>query len=478
MFCTIIRYIYLIVFILLCLPVFSQQEVLEEKINITAVDQKLGDVLLKISTIAKVDFSYNAEIVPVDSIITIIARNEKVSDILDKILDTKTLKYQVVGNQLVIYREKPVIAETHTEVVSENKIPHEKVITKEIIQDISVAETAEQTEEIQETAKDSVMNDKDADEEKLQGDTINTFSELSEDISKQTDTTQLKDTSYREFWPDTAEAVITLHDTTKTFSRWSADVYISPLYFSNKFGLVEGYEGMVNELNAGEKPIPGYSYGAGINYDLNRIRMSTGISFTQFRNKAYYNFPHENIDTITDYNITPDNYWDVFCVDSFYIAVGPDTTWEYIMDSTFITEYDTTETITYDTAKWNSIYDNLNSYTYFEIPVAIGYRFVKGRLSYMVRGGVIAGIFLKTKGQTLSAGAVTDYCDLNDLPFIKTKFSILLGISASYSVTSRLSVYVSPDLRIMTGSIYGSAGHISHRMSGVSVRVGLEWRIG
>ena len=97
-------FFYLVVF----LPTIglSQENILKRKINYYAQDQPLESVLLGIANVGDFNFSYNPQIIPGDSSISLTVQNSTVKDALDGIFK-ENLVYKVSGNHLILLSGKP-----------------------------------------------------------------------------------------------------------------------------------------------------------------------------------------------------------------------------------------------------------------------------------------------------------------------------------------------------------------------------------
>lgn len=81
----------------------GQQNHLDKKVSLSIPNWQLGKVLKAIESQAGFYFSYDAEIVPEDSIVTIKVEQEKVGDVLERLLPRK-INFKAVGNHVVIFK--------------------------------------------------------------------------------------------------------------------------------------------------------------------------------------------------------------------------------------------------------------------------------------------------------------------------------------------------------------------------------------
>lgn len=83
--------------------VLAQKQIPDEiTISYSAKSQFFKTVLLEISDKSGINIAFQDEIIPVDSIVNLEARNKPIGLILDELLEGTGTKYKIVGNQIVI----------------------------------------------------------------------------------------------------------------------------------------------------------------------------------------------------------------------------------------------------------------------------------------------------------------------------------------------------------------------------------------
>lgn len=80
------------------------QEVLDKPITLDIKNQTLKEVLRKIESELDVKFAYSKEAIASLERISVHANNEKLSDVLDKLLKPRQIHYYVIGNQIILNR--------------------------------------------------------------------------------------------------------------------------------------------------------------------------------------------------------------------------------------------------------------------------------------------------------------------------------------------------------------------------------------
>ncbi len=78
------------------------QQLLDKKIKVQVEGAELKTVLSKLSQIADVKFVYSAQKIPLQAIVTLDAKDERLEEVLDKLLSPLLIDYKVTGNQVVL----------------------------------------------------------------------------------------------------------------------------------------------------------------------------------------------------------------------------------------------------------------------------------------------------------------------------------------------------------------------------------------
>lgn len=82
----------------------AAREVLDKKISLSISNQGLKDVLRRIEKAAAVRFAYASQTIPLNNKVSIEAENERLGDVLQDLLAPYQVKYEVIGNQIIIHR--------------------------------------------------------------------------------------------------------------------------------------------------------------------------------------------------------------------------------------------------------------------------------------------------------------------------------------------------------------------------------------
>ncbi len=261
-----------------------------------------------------------------------------------------------------------------------------------------------------------------------------------------------------------------------------------------------------------------YSFGLGINYDLNNWRFSTGVDYSVIQEEFNYKTQETKTTPATKYKLKENGFYTIIKENTTYLQEPKyeiqndtisvyytvekiefehytvlDTTWKYeisthlvkVSDSTASINYDTIRVATYDTSYYNTIdtniyttyYQNINKYSYLEIPFSVGYAININKLTLRPTMGALVGIMLNAKGNGISMdnkNQVYRMSDLN-LPFMNIQVSLLFGLGIEYKIQNNLSLVLQPYYRRNISSIYQSDNYIDKRFSGVGLSFGMTY---
>ncbi|MDI9859998.1 TonB-dependent receptor [Flectobacillus roseus] len=101
----------------------SAQEELNKKISISIDGIVLKSALQKIEKTAQIRISYNSQVVPLNRTVTLLASNERVGDVLERLLKPLSVTYVMFNNQIVLRKiETPSTTTNATETERENVV--------------------------------------------------------------------------------------------------------------------------------------------------------------------------------------------------------------------------------------------------------------------------------------------------------------------------------------------------------------------
>lgn len=84
----------------------AAQELLNRKVSLSVENEELRKVLLQIEKQAVVKFAYRPRLLPAHYRISFTAVNEPLADVLEKVIGPLQLRYEVVGQQIILSRER------------------------------------------------------------------------------------------------------------------------------------------------------------------------------------------------------------------------------------------------------------------------------------------------------------------------------------------------------------------------------------
>ena len=161
-------------------------------------------------------------------------------------------------------------------------------------------------------------------------------------------------------------------------SAWAAELYFSPLYNQGIFkSLNSEFNNVVDYRKSLTDPAFSYSVGANLNYYWKNWLFQCGVAYTELTEKIKAQQQFKDVFSFDYYQyfnngfFVNDTVWflDMDSLlqngDSIWLPGIINQTWQDHRDSTLQKGYDTITTNTYSTVK--------NKYSYFEIPVMVGF---------------------------------------------------------------------------------------------------------
>ena len=92
----------------------SAQSPLDKRIDFTLVNEPLESALFQLIEESGVAISFSNNLIPEDAFVTLSVRNEPLRDVLDRMLRFTNIRYEVVGNQIVLVKGPPGPPPRHT----------------------------------------------------------------------------------------------------------------------------------------------------------------------------------------------------------------------------------------------------------------------------------------------------------------------------------------------------------------------------
>jgi hypothetical protein len=316
-------------------------------------------VLGRIARQSGIKFSYNPDDISARRIITVRATNEPLSAVLQQIIDNPALAFREMGNQVIIY--KPTsgpVTQTEGQPIAVNKNDSPKTV---------INQSDKSTKPVTKQLRDTV------------------FLTRTDTILK-VDTIILRDTIHRfdtVFVEKQAPVKKELNGGTKSQKQSPYSLEFSYTQYFGKATLTgENAESELLQLakNSESASMQNFTAGVSFNYDFSKAGLSSGLYFSRFGEL----FDYEFLEQIG-------GYYRHDTVETYYTVSGPDTSWYYITDSTWLN---------LDYKKYT--YKNTNSFRYIDIPISLKYFPVKNKkFAWYIRGGVVTGVFLGSKSMII-----------------------------------------------------------------------------
>lgn len=404
---------------------FAQSAKLKTNVSFAVNNVTVSDALESLTTITGFTFSYNPDQIPASRIVKVDIHNRPLSEVLEAILGSKNFGYRVMANQIVIYRLKD--------------IPEEKPAVESSPVTQEPKQSAAPKEEKQVPVKTDTVYV-----------TVNTRDTI---VIKQTDTVFQKVVT-----PVSGkEAFRTTMDLKKELTPvWKADAGVSLAYFFStaSYKALDNYTEKINqyEKSYSNNSISG-SAGFDIRFSYSKISLASGVAFTVFSQKLDYSFLKET-----------GGFFRKDTLDRFYTLAGADTTWYYILDSTYIPK---------DSEAYN--YRMNNHFRYLEIPITIQYNYGFRSNLFFAKGGLITGFNTGSDGQQILPDE-NGIMPLNDITPKKVVLSYILGAGIAVPVSSKLVFSTSVFYRSHLGSIYKDFP-IETKYSATGINAGLIYKL-
>ncbi len=301
-------------------------------------------------------------------------------------------------------------------------------------------------------------------------------------------------------------------------SHWSINPYIAFWGTNSKLKGSQYFEDY--ELNNKDALSLGISrsYGLGVNYDVKNWRFGSGLSYQIIQEKFTYDTEEIFTKTSTKYDLKESGFYNKIVEHMYYDVVTRhtmkvdtvdihytirkiekpeytilDTIWTYKTDTTVTYtedsiqkfDYDTIRVATYDTSFYQTTdttikinhYDNINKYSYLEIPIHLSYGFKIEKLTLRPTVGVLIGIMINAKGYGISSeNQQTVYRLKNsELPFANISISGMLGLGIEYQLKDNLSIYTQPFYRHNFNSVYQNSRPLQKRFYGLGLSLGMVY---
>lgn len=201
------------------------------------------------------------------------------------------------------------------------------------------------------------------------------------------------------------------------------------------------FQEFIDYREANEEVTSNTLFGIKFNYHIKNWVISSGLTYTTIGEKLNYR--------ITETIVEPNGGY--FLVDTIWASIyDPEIGWEPMVigyDRTWVEEY-VSEEINYKI-------ENINTYSYFEIPILIAYNFSKGRFSIRPAIGVSLGLLYSASGKLPTINP-PDFSELNgESVYLKPMLcNLIFDLSFEYSINQNYGIFIKPFYKKGLNSIY------------------------
>ena len=213
----------------------------------------------------------------------------------------------------------------------------------------------------------------------------------------------------------------------------SRKIRFEPYY--EQYFLLPNYSGKEELTDLYEESEKGlcfnFKIGADVGYKFDNILLTTGLGYRNVVENFKYSYHSPEI-----------SYYQQDTLDTYYTLQGTDTTWYYVMDSTYITQAGRTKE-----------YDLKNRYHFIEIPAVISYLIEKRDWNIRIKGGLISSFLISSGGYYIK--------DEETFPIVKIDKSELNNFSAD--------IMLATDIIYKLGNGYSVVYGMNYRTNLVSV---------
>ena len=263
---------------------------------------------------------------------------------------------------------------------------------------------------------------------------------------------------------DTVEKLKVLHDTVRTVvhegltipwpkfrdNGWfiGTSVATSPTNFKYEKAFPEIENGLMDVV-----PVSGYSIGLDGGYKQNRLNVGMNLSYRS----VHYRFLLEKTDFFGDYYVND-------TLDTYYVVHETDTTYQYLLDSTYVPLTTT-----------NYAYRDINQLDYLSVGLFATFDFIKlEHFRSFFKAGVSADFLVNYAG-SLNASESPYHAPIAKEQVNPIRFSFFGGIGAAFKVANRIELVPEMSYRLTGGSLYRADFPFNMKLRMMDFRLGLTY---
>jgi len=376
-------------------------------------------VLQKIGNQSGIRFSYDPDLISSKRKVTLKAVNRPLGEVLETILGNSGYAFREIGNQLVIYHKNSEPEMNRQEPTRQDQ----KIV-------LPVEKRAALPDTVIITRTDTIRL--------LRTDTlVKTETVIQHDTVRRTDTIYIEryktQKSGRSNMP-TFEKNSMRNQKFRENNGFYACLTYQQLIGKASFAASSStFNELAQDMKDASSGASNYSVGALLGYDYLRFGIQSGISFTRLGET----FDHS-------YTKQVGGYYKTDTVDQYYTVSGPDTSYYYVTDSSWVN---------IDYKKF--AYKNPNTYRYLEIPVMAKFRIFQGKaLELYGTGGIITSFLIGNKALYIKPDEEKSVEWIRSSQLKPLIFSFQAGAGAVYNFGGGLGFLIEATYRNQLSSQY------------------------
>ena len=406
---------------------FAQNQNQHQKISVNVVNEPVSLVLERISRNTGVSFSYNPDHIDASRLVTLNLKDKTIEEVLVTILPADKFGFRFTGNQVVVYRNS---------VVKDKQSPQSELTGESV--PLQIVKAPPDTVFLTRT---NIVRDTIA-----RTDTLVKF-----------DTVYIMRTITREKPIDGKDIFSDIIDLAKEQTKefkFEPGISINWLFAKSYYGAPRDYNSKLDdyrEFNTGSLLSGTISVDARLSYA--RFTLATAVSYSSFNGELDYR-----------YEISTGGIFRKDTLDKYYTLQGVDTTWYYVLDSTYLPIN-------------LQAFGNKSpvNHRYIEIPFTLQYNHPLGNNLFYIKGGIIAGFHTGSIGYLIMQDK-EGVIEMSEVKFKPLVFSYTIGAGVMFPLSAKLTFDAGVNYREHFDTILDDFA-IDIRSRAFGVRAGLIYKL-
>jgi hypothetical protein len=414
----------------------AQTVKLNDKISFSVSNATIADALESLSRITGSYFSYNSDQVSSTRIVSVNLHDKSLLEVLDAILGASKFSYRQMGNQVIVYRNKK--------------------------QEIEATAENDKTAALINNEASGLLKKPNANNttvpSQIRPDTVIIYQQVHDTLIK-TDTLVKTDTiisnvstpvSGNDIFSNSVVLSKELTPVLKFDIGISAGFFIPHASYSAT-GLYS--EKLTEYKNSFSNRSFSGSAGIDLKASYKKWSAATGVALTLFGQKLDYSYLDQT-----------GGFYRKDTLDPYYTLIEGDTTWYYIVDSTYVP---------IDSKLYN--YRLNNHFKYLEIPLTIQYNYGYHSVLFFAKAGVITGFFLQSDGQQILPDE-NGIKPVKDIKATSVIFSYTAGAGLIIPVARQVLFSTSVYYREHLSNIYKDFP-VNTKFSAVGINIAVSYKL-